>query len=140
MTIKIKRTNILDEQMFARITEIWRETGISNPARADHIEAIRYNLEHGGILLIAYDNDLLVGTVWLSHDHRRLYIHHMAVAVEKQNLGIGKLLLEEAIAISEELGYQAKLEVHKDNPAARHLYSSLGFTDLDGYITMIKRN
>ncbi len=137
--IRVERSQDLDQPLFEAITAIWLETGISNPARADDIEAIRYNLDHGGIMLLAWDEDTLAGTAWLSHDFRRLYVHHMAVALRLQNRGIGRALLAEALAVAREKGYQAKLEVHADNPAARHLYASCGFTDLDGYIVMIRR-
>lgn len=137
--IIIQRTRKLDQPLFDVIIGIWQDTGITNPARADDLDSIRYNLNNGGMLLLAWDDEQLVGTIWLSHDFRRLYIHHMAVATQRQSQGIGRTLLQEAVKISKELGYQAKLEVHRDNPAARHLYASLGFTDLDGYITMIRR-
>jgi ribosomal protein S18 acetylase RimI-like enzyme len=139
LTAEITRTQKLNSELFANITRIWRETGISNPARADSFEAVQYNLDHGGIMLLAHAGNILVGTAWLSHDFRRLYIHHMAVLQEFQNRGIGRALLEEAIGIAREQGWQAKLEVHTDNDAARRLYASCGFTDLEGYITMIRR-
>ncbi len=139
MTVNILRCQKLDSALFAAITDIWRDTGISNPARADSREAIQYNLDNGGMLLLAYLEDVLTGTIWLSHDFRRLYIHHMAVATDFQSRGIGRQLLMEALSIAREKGYQAKLEVHQTNSAGRHLYSSCGFTDLEGYITMIKR-
>ncbi|MDI9523931.1 MAG: N-acetyltransferase [Candidatus Cloacimonadota bacterium] len=66
-------------------------------------------------------------------------MHHMAVSPEFQNRGIGRALLEEALSIARDNGWQAKLEVHVENAAARHLYSSYGFTDLEGYIVMIRR-
>lgn len=137
--IRIERSRDIDQPLFEAITAIWLETGISNPARADDIESIRYNLDHGGIMLLAWDGDTLAGTAWLSHDFRRLYVHHMAVAPRLQNRGIGRSLLEEALAVAREKGYQAKLEVHAANHAARHLYASCGFTDLDGYSVMIRR-
>jgi len=90
-------------------------------------------------MLLAWLDGILVGTAWLSHDFRRLYIHHMAVSPEFQNRGIGRALLEEALSIARDNGWQAKLEVHVENAAARHLYSSYGFTDLEGYIVMIRR-
>ncbi len=139
MSLQVSRCQKLDPELFARVTSIWQETGISNPARADSFEAVQHNLDHGGIILLAWLEDVLSGTAWLSHDFRRLYIHHMAVAPEFQNRGIGRRLLEEALAIARDHGWQAKLEVHADNPAARHLYSSCGFTDLEGYIVMIRR-
>ncbi len=139
MKPEITRCQKLDSELFAAITAIWNETGISNPARADSFAAVQHNLDHGGIMLLARLEEVLVGTAWLSHDFRRLYIHHMAVSPEFQNHGIGRLLLEEAFLIAQEKGWQAKLEVHADNAAARHLYASYGFTDLDGYIVMIRR-
>jgi ribosomal protein S18 acetylase RimI-like enzyme len=135
----ITRTKSLSPELYAQIMQVWQATGITNPARADSLESIRHNLDNTGTMLYCTEDERVVGAAWVNHDFRRLYIHHMAVLPEYQNRGIGKALLKEALAIAKATGYQAKLEVHQDNPAARHLYSSLGFKDLDGYITMIKR-
>ncbi len=129
----------LDPEVFGVITRLWLDTGITNPARKDDLESVQYNLDHTGLILLAWDGEEAVGTVWLCHDYRRLYIHHMAVSPARQNQGIGRLLLQRSLEIATELGYQAKLEVHEENPAAIHLYSSLGFTALNGYTVMIKR-
>jgi len=139
MNLAVERTQTLTQELFEAITRIWNETGISNPARADDFASVQYNLQHGGIMLLARREGILVGTAWLSHDFRRLYIHHMAVSPEFQNQGIGRALLSEALSIAAEHGWQAKLEVHSTNSAARHLYRSCGFTDLEGDITMIRR-
>lgn len=139
MRISIRSLNSLDEPTFEAVTRIWAETGITNPARADDLASVQYNLAHGGLMLLAYLNVELAGTAWLSHDFRRLYIHHMAVAPQWQNRGIGRRLMEEALRFAAEHGWQAKLEVHRDNATARHLYASCGFTDLEGYVTMIRR-
>jgi ribosomal protein S18 acetylase RimI-like enzyme len=138
--IGIKRHKQLDDQLYRDIMTIWQQTGITNPARADSFEAIQHNLDHTGTLITASLDSILAGAVWVNHDYRRLYIHHMGVVPEYQNRGIGRALLQEAIAIASETGYQAKLEVHETNLPARHLYSDMGFTDLDGYITMIRRD
>ena len=138
--IQTSRHKQLTEQLFKDIIAIWQQTGITNPARADSFEAIQHNLDHTGTLILATYNGTAAGAAWVNHDFRRLYIHHMGVLPDYQNRGIGKALLQEALAIASETGYQAKLEVHNTNQAARHLYSSMGFTDLEGYITMIKRD
>ncbi len=135
----IKEIKLLDPASFEEITRLWLETGITNPARKDDLDSVQHNLDHTGMILLALDGSEAVGTVWLCHDYRRLYIHHMAVSPARQNQCIGRLLLARSLEIAAELGYQAKLEVHKDNSAARHLYSSMGFTALDGYTVMIKR-
>jgi N-acetylglutamate synthase len=137
--IRIECCQQLDTDIFAAITDIWLSTGVSNPARRDDFASVQYNLDNGGIMLLAFERDELLGTLWLSHDFRRLYLHHMAVLPQNQNHGIGRALLETALRVAAEKGYQAKLEVHQDNAAARHLYQSMGFTDLDGYTVMIRR-
>ncbi|HNZ44712.1 MAG TPA: GNAT family N-acetyltransferase [Candidatus Syntrophosphaera thermopropionivorans] len=130
----------MNENLYAEIISIWDKTGISNPERADSFDSIQRTLEHGGILLLAYMDAILVGTIWLTNDYRRLYIHHMAVLPEFQKQGIGRSLLQEAIQIADKQGLQAKLEVHSDNAAALNLYRSMGFKVLDGYLVMIRRN
>ncbi len=138
--IHISRIEKLTEAAYRQAMELWLETGISNPQRNDSFDAVNFSLEHTGTLIMAYDDQQAVGTAWVNHDYRRLYIHHMAVKPARQNNGIGALLMQECVAIAKELGYQAKLEVHQDNPAARHLYKKFGFTELEGYLTYIKRN
>jgi ribosomal protein S18 acetylase RimI-like enzyme len=64
----------------------------------------------------------------------------MAILPEFQNQGIGRSLLQEAITIADSQVLQAKLEVHRGNAAALHLYRSMGFQVLDGYLVMIRRN
>ncbi|HPW24187.1 MAG TPA: GNAT family N-acetyltransferase [Candidatus Syntrophosphaera thermopropionivorans] len=130
----------MNENLYSEIISIWDKTGISNPERADSFDSIQRTLEHGGILLLAYMEAILVGTIWLTNDYRRLYLHHMAVLPEFQKQGIGRSLLQEAIQIADKQGLQAKLEVHSDNAAALNLYRSMGFKVLDGYLVMIRRN
>jgi ribosomal protein S18 acetylase RimI-like enzyme len=100
---------------------------------------VKRTLEQGAIVLVARIEQIPVGTLWITHDFRRAYIHHMAVKPQYQSLGIGRKLIAEATLITRKLGLQAKLEVHRDNPAARKIYSEAGFATLEGYLTMIKR-
>ena len=125
--------------MFESLIALWDSSGISNPARADDIETIRKTLENGGLLILAIEDDELVGSVWLTHDHRRVYLHHMAVFPSRQNQKIGHYLMEHSISYAKKLGLQVKLEVNLDNFAAVHLYEKFGFLQLSNYGTMIKR-
>jgi len=138
-SFRIQKVRKLSEAQFADIRKVWEITKIGNPARGDNLAAINHTLKHGGLILLASDNDRVIGTAWLTHDCRRLYIHHMAVLPEYQNHHVGKSLLDEALKYASELGLQAKLEVHKDNPSGRHLYENAGFEYLDGYLVMVKR-
>ncbi len=138
--IKVSVVTELTDILYKQISNLWILTGIGNPARSDTFDAVSKTLKNGGKIIIIYEDEIAVGTVWLTHDFRRLLVHHMSVHPEHQNKGYGKLLMQEAIKYAKELKLQAKLEVHKDNKAANKLYKSFGFETLDGYEVMIKRD
>jgi len=129
----------LTDEQYKEISSLWEITGVANPARGDSLDAVNKTLEHGAKILLLYKENRPIGTVWLTHDFRRLYIHHMAVHPSFQNQGWGRMLLKEALKIASEMKLQAKLEVRSDNYPALHLYSSEGFEPLEGYQTLIKR-
>ncbi|HNZ06899.1 MAG TPA: GNAT family N-acetyltransferase [Candidatus Cloacimonadota bacterium] len=137
--ISVKRYAVADETIYAILTDIWARTGVGNPARGDDLATIQTTLRHGGLIILAYHGDTAIGATWLTHDWRRLYIHHMAVLEEFRDQGVGRMLLNEALAYASEIGIQPKLEVHHANPRARHLYESAGFTYIEGYWVMVKR-
>jgi ribosomal-protein-alanine N-acetyltransferase len=130
----------LSEEQYSEITRLWEITGVTNPARGDTLEVVRQTLAGGGKIILVREDGKAVGTVWLTSDFRRLYIHHMAVHPDWQNRGYGKLLMQDAQKIASELKLQVKLEVHKDNKVAFELYKKYGFTTLEGYLSMIKRD
>ncbi len=130
----------INQNIFSQIIKIWELTGVGNPARGDNLTNIKKTLLNGGKIFTLYYNDILIGTCWITHDFRRSYIHHMAIHPDYQNKGYGKLLMDKALTYCEELGLQAKLEVHKDNPIAQQLYQNFGFKLLDGYEVYIKRD
>lgn len=125
---------------YPALVELWEETGVSNPARGDSLESIERTLEARGRLLLAVAEGELVGSVWLTDDARRLYVHHMAVSPERQGEGIGSRLLEAAITLAAQRGLQMKLEVHRDNEVAIGLYRSHGFERIGDYDVMLKRD
>jgi len=128
----------VDEAVFAQVEELWAITGVGRPQRMDTIEVVRNTIKLGGRFYTAREGDRVVGACWLSTDGRRVFVHHMAVHPEYQNCGIGRMLLEIAIAYGDKLGMRCKLEVHRDNQAARHLYESCDFTLLEGYDVLVR--
>jgi ribosomal protein S18 acetylase RimI-like enzyme len=137
---KTEVLSAVSEEQYNAASLLWELAGVGNPARGDTLEAVRKTLDHGGRLILLYEDAVPVGTVWLTHDYRRLYIHHMAVHPDWQQQGYGRLLLREALKIASELKLQSKLEVSEDNEAAYKLYLSMGFQPLEGYHTLIKRD
>ncbi|MCD4828280.1 MAG: GNAT family N-acetyltransferase [Candidatus Cloacimonetes bacterium] len=128
----------IDENIFAQAEKLWDITGVSNQQRGDTLSSVLRTVEVGGRFYTAREGRRVVGVCWLTTDGRRLFVHHMAVHPDFQNRGIGRMLLDIAVAYSDKLGQKCKLEVHSDNAAARHLYESVGFSQLDGYIVFIR--
>jgi [ribosomal protein S18]-alanine N-acetyltransferase len=136
---KYEVSSLFNEDIFRQIVEIWQRTGVGNAARGDSFEVVNRTLEHGGKILTLKENDTIIGTVWLTHDNRRLYIHHMALHPDWQGKRLSHYLLEDSLQYAHELGYQAKLEVDRDNLPAKHLYEKYGFKALGDFLVLIKR-
>ena len=89
----------------------------------------------GGFTLGAFDDgDRLVGALTIERERRRKIRHvghlvGMMVATERQRSGIGRALLEAAIARARENGelHQITLSVTSSNPSAVRLYERAGF-------------
>lgn len=135
----VEVTDQFNEDIFHSIVEIWQQTGVGNPARGDDFEVVKRTLEHGGKIFSLLDEDQIIGTAWLTHDYRRVYIHHMAIEPSHQGKGLSHMLLEACVQYAHELGYQAKLEVDRQNLPARHLYEKYGFQNLGDFLVLIKR-
>lgn len=94
----------------------------------------------GGFILIAEENEKIIGTVVMNHTGMKGYIPenilvYIAVHRDQRGKGLGKKLMDEAI-------YYAKgdiaLHVEPENPA-RFLYEKVGFDNK--YLEMrLKRN
>ncbi len=135
----IKALRDFDRNIFDDICNIWTVTGVGKPERGDDYQQVIRTLKHDGVILTVYDNDKCVGTCWITSDHRRLYLHHMAVLPEYQNKGYGNTLMNEACKVASEKQMQMKLEVDEQNQSAVHLYRKYGFGPLEHYRTMIRR-
>ncbi|MBV8775976.1 MAG: GNAT family N-acetyltransferase [Alphaproteobacteria bacterium] len=90
----------------------------------------------GGLLLLASSGDLPVGVVGL----RRLCptiaeIKRLYVAPNARSGGLGRRLLERALAEARGLGYErVRLDSHRDSMApAIALYLRLGFSEIPAY-------
>jgi len=124
----------------AAVREVWLETGMASPHRADTLATIERTIAAGGRLLVLEADGALVGTAWLTVDGRRTYLHHLGVRPSHQRRGLGWRLLEATLAAAREIGLQLKLEVHRDNAAAIALYRRAGFSRLGDYDVLIIRD
>lgn len=135
--------NIRDyrKEDYQGIVELWKETGLWNPERDDTESSIDSSLAIGGRLLIMDEpgKDFLIGSSWITFDGRRLYLHHFCIKPVYQGKGLGTKLAKASLAYVKSSGYQVKIEVHKENYIAKHLYEKLGFISFSDYdIYMIR--
>ncbi len=125
---------------FPEIVDVWKKVSMWKPERGDSKEVIERTIKNGGKLLVLELDGKVIGTSWLTHDHRRTYLHHFAIKPEFQGKGYSKILLEKTIESAKKMGYQLKLEVHNTNVKAKRLYEKYGFKKLDGYEVYIIRD
>ncbi len=128
-------------EYFDRINQFWNENGLGGSHRGDNVKIIKDTISAGGHLIIMIDEqDAIIGTSWLTNDKRRTYIHHFGIKESYRKRGLGSELLEYCLKLAYADGYQAKLEVHKDNAPAIRLYENYGFKSLGDYDVLIKRD
>jgi ribosomal protein S18 acetylase RimI-like enzyme len=127
---------------FAEIADLWALTGVGGTHRGDNAEVIENTLRHGAKLwiLIENSNQSMIGTSWLTHDHRRIYLHHFCIHPDYQGRKLAWNLLEPSLLYAKEKGMQIKLEVHRDNLSAVQLYLKAGFKYLGDYDVYIIRD
>lgn len=122
------------------LMDLWAKLGLSRPERGDDLKVIEETLRLGGKLLVAESENKIIGSAWITNNGRRLYLHHMGVARDLQRQGIGQMLMDFVNDFAAEKKLQIKLEVHQENQNAQKLYRSNGFTLLEGYDVLIRRN
>ncbi len=127
---------------FEQVNQLWEETGMGGTARGDNLKIIQQTIQIGGKLIILEDTEKrkIVGTSWLTNDSRRIYLHHFGILPEYQGRGLAKYMLHESLEFAKAKGMQIKLEVHKDNTKACHLYKKYGFQYLGDYDVYIIRS
>jgi ribosomal protein S18 acetylase RimI-like enzyme len=126
---------------FKTLLDLWEQTDLTKPERGDSAEAIERCNTHGGRLLVMEEAESkkIIGSSWMTWDGRRIYIHHFGILPEYQGMGLGTRLAEESLEWIRQKGQQVKLEVHKENIAAKRLYEKLGFFAFRDYdIYMIR--
>lgn len=127
---------------YEEINNLWESTGVGGSHRGDTPEVITGTIRNGGKLFILEHNanKMIAGTAWLTHDFRRIYLHHFCVHPSFQGKGLSHILCKKSIDLAESMNMQIKLEVHKSNSKAIALYEKHGFKYLGDYLVYIIRN
>ena len=116
---------------FYRLNAAWLERDFSIEPIDTRVlsDPQREIIDHGGAVLFALLGQDVVGTCALKrHGEGDFELTKMAVEETRRGLGIGRKLLEAAIAKFSELGGRSLwLESSTKLPPALHLYEQLGF-------------
>ena len=92
----------------------------------------RYLRRNPSTCFVAEDGGEIVGAILAGHDGRRGFIYHTAVAIPFRGRGIGKALVERAMAALEQEGInKAALVVFSKNETGNDFWEKLGFSVRD---------
>ena len=61
--LSVKRLKKINPKIYQEISTLWEKTGINKPERQDSFESLQENLQQTGILIIAEENDKIIGVV-----------------------------------------------------------------------------
>ena len=98
---------------FDEVMNLWKLTGMGGAERGDNNDVIMRTINAGGNLTLMIKNNKIIGTFWLTHDNRRTFLHHFGIHPDFQGQGLSKSLMDKCIEEIKKIGYQVKLEVHK---------------------------
>lgn len=127
---------------FEAVLNLWVITGIGSPQRGDNEKCIEDSVKLGGSLIVLEEKNtgIIGGTSWMTFDGRRIHLHHFGILPEFQGHGLSKILIKKSLDFVKKKGYQVKLEVHRSNKRAIHLYKNSGFQSLGDYDIYIIRD
>ena len=112
------------------VIALWNAAGIARPwydMPADIREKIKRDPE---LFLLAIDDGRVIGSLMGAYDGHRGWLHHLAVAHDRQRQGIGSALVREVEAAMAAIGVgKENLQVRTGNLGVIDFYSKLGYGD-----------
>lgn len=119
---------VFEAEDHAQARALWDSTDGVGLSDADSFDNVRRFLERNpGLSFVATANQALVATILCGHDGRRGLIHHLAVAPAHQRRGLGRELVQRALAALRKEGIQkCHLLVFRQNAAGRAFWDRIG--------------
>lgn len=89
----------------------------------------RFLLRNPGLSVVAVEKRQMIGCVFVGHDGRRGYLHHVAVDPDHRRAGLGRRIVELALARLLAIGIEkVHCDVFRSNRAALRFWRAAGWT------------
>ncbi len=110
------------------IIALWDEAGLTRPWNDPRKDLERHAKVSADLLLVADDDDRVVGTVMAAYDGHRGWLYYLASAADRRGEGIGRGLVVEAEHRLLALGCpKVQLMVRPGNEGVFGFYDALGY-------------
>jgi len=124
-------------KFYEDIIRIWRKAGINVGSSDTKDELEKMFLRNPNLFLIGKINEQVIAVVIGGFDGRRGYVHHLAVDLEYQKKGYGKMIMNKLIERFREIGaHKIHLFIEKYNQEVVSFYRNLGWEIRDDLIMM----
>jgi len=122
-----------------RVVELWRTCGLIVPWNDPKQEILRKLAVQPELFLVGVTDERIVATVMAGYDGHRGWLYSLAVTPDLQRQGLGRQIVEAAVARLTNLGCRkVNLQVRASNTQVIDFYRKLGF-EVEELISMGKR-
>lgn len=127
-------------QDYDAMIHLWKSTPGMGLGQADSREGINLLLTRNpGLSTIAEVKKKLVATALCSHDGRRGFIYHLAVAEPYRGNGIGRTLVEKSLERFRQAGItRGNIVVYRNNAEGQDFWRKLGWRFRDDIVMFSK--
>ena len=128
-----------EERFRAPVIALWKKCGLVRPWNDPDKDIDRKLADRNGAFLLLLCNDVLIGSVMVSHDGHRGSIYYLSVDPEHQSGGLGNMLMNHCETYLKDLGCpKINLFVRHGNEQVKAFYQRLGYSE-EAAIPMGKR-
>ncbi|MDJ0779180.1 MAG: GNAT family acetyltransferase [Gammaproteobacteria bacterium] len=111
-----------------QLVELWRTVFPDDPPHNEPAAMLDAKLEVDDLLFVAEGENQLDGACMAGYDGHRGWLYAVAVRSEGRRRGLGRALVEAALAALRERGcIKVNLQIRSDNAAVESFYRALGF-------------
>ena len=132
--------SIYREDQFEAVRLLWESVFPDDPLRNRAERAIPAKLKiQPELFLVAHEHDEVLGTIMAGYDGHRGWLYAVAVKPDRQGVGLGRMLVEEAESRLAAVGCgKVNLQVRSTNEAVIGFYRRLGYA-VEERVSMGKR-